>query len=76
MDSPSGQSADEIYAGLAQTERAIGRERSRLAHLATQRGLPKDQLARVDFRRNHVRTIKTLETDLGAMEAELRARGR
>jgi hypothetical protein len=42
MDSPSGQSTEEIYAGLARIGRAVGGERRRLAHLATQRGLPKD----------------------------------
>jgi hypothetical protein len=69
------QSVAEIYAGIAATERAIGGERRGLAHLATQGGLPKDRIARERFRRRHVMTINTLETDVRAMEAELRARG-
>ena len=46
MERHGGQSIDEIYAGLALTERAIGGERRCLAHLATEQGLQMDCSAR------------------------------
>ncbi len=76
MESHGGQSIDEIYAGLALTERAIGGERRCLAHLATEQGLQRDRPARERSRRHHVTIIKGMQKDVREMEAELRDRGR
>jgi len=76
MGQHGGQSNDEIYAGIALTERAIGRERRGLAHLATRQGLQKDRSARERFRQHHVTMIKAMEKNVRDMEAELRDRGR
>jgi hypothetical protein len=75
MGTHGGQSVAEIYAGIAARERAIGGQRRVLAHLATQGGLLQDRPARERSRRHHVTTIRTLESDVRAMEAELRSRG-
>ena len=75
MATHSDQSVAEIYAGISARERAIGGQRRVLAHLATQGGLPQDRPARERSRRHHVTTIRTLKSDVRAMEAELRARG-
>jgi hypothetical protein len=75
MGNHGDQSVAEIYAGIAATERASGGERRGLAPLATQGGLPQDRPARERFRQRHLTTIKTLETDVQVMEAELRVRG-
>jgi hypothetical protein len=75
METHGDQSVAEIYAGIAAREQAIGGERRVLAHLVTQGGLPQDWPERERFRRHHVTKIKTLESDVRAMEAELRFRG-
>jgi len=75
MGTHGGQSVAEIYAGIAARERAIGGQRRVLAHLATQGGLPQDRPTRERSRRHHVTTIRTMESDVRAMEAELRSRG-
>jgi hypothetical protein len=76
MGNHGDQSVAEIYAGIARTELAIGGERRCLAHLATEQGLPKNQLAREQFRKSHVATIKRMEKDVRELEAELLYRGR
>jgi hypothetical protein len=70
------QSVAEIYADIALTELAIGRERWCMAYFATQQGLPKNRPAREQFRNIHVATIKRMERDVREFDAELLYRGR